>query len=98
MLLLTGNMSTINYLIYSSIPIIANMNVSFFICFLFLLVVSHFHLFPKSLGEILHKFAARELHLSLTQGRWRHELWGYPVHDAAPGAELWVWFSEKQSK
>jgi len=61
-------------------------------------VVTHFHLFPKSFGEILQKFAARELHLSLTQGRWKHESWGYPVVDASPGAELWVWFMESQTK
>jgi len=61
-------------------------------------VVTHFHLFPKSFGEILQKFATRELHLSLTQGRWKHESWGYPVVDASPGAELWVWFMESQTK
>jgi len=65
------------------------------ICYI---VVTHFHLFPKSFGEILQKFSARELHLSLTQGRWKHESWGYPVVDASPGAELWVWFMENQTK
>ena len=68
------------------------------VCLMIHFVVSHFHLFPKSFGEILHKFSARELHLSLTQGRWRHESWGYPVVDASPGAELWVWFMESQTK
>ncbi|KAI8736690.1 GPI transamidase component PIG-T [Biomphalaria glabrata] len=53
---------------------------------------THFHLFPKSLGEVLKQYGVQELHLSQTQGLWRHKLWGYPVHDAPPGAELWVWF------
>lgn len=34
-----------------------------------------------------------ELHLTLTEGQWRHDQWGYPVLDAAPGAELYAWFS-----
>ncbi|PVD21058.1 hypothetical protein C0Q70_19224 [Pomacea canaliculata] len=34
----------------------------------------------------------QELHLTQTQGVWRHQIWGYPIEDAAPGAELWVWF------
>ncbi|CAL1543120.1 unnamed protein product [Lymnaea stagnalis] len=53
---------------------------------------SHYNLFPKSLGEVLVRYGVQELHLSQTQGLWRHKLWGYPVHDAPPGAELWVWF------
>ncbi|XP_059149717.1 GPI transamidase component PIG-T-like [Physella acuta] len=53
---------------------------------------SHYHLFPKSLGEVLMRYGVQELHLSQTQGLWRHKLWGYPVHDAPPGAALWVWF------
>lgn len=57
---------------------------------------SHFHLFPKALGEILHAYSVRELHLSLTQGRWRHESWAYPVIDAPAGSELWVWFMENR--
>ena len=60
--------------------------------------VNHYHLFPKAFGEILDTFSVRELHLSLTQGHWRHESWGYPVLDASSGAELWVWFMEKKMK
>lgn len=54
----------------------------------------HYRLFPRSLGEVLTKYSVQELHLSLTQGRWRHEQWGYPLYDAPPGAEIWVWFQE----
>lgn len=35
-----------------------------------------------------------ELHISLTGGLWRYETWGYPVVDAAPGAEVWAWFKD----
>ncbi|XP_022286191.2 GPI-anchor transamidase component PIGT-like [Crassostrea virginica] len=52
----------------------------------------HYHLFPKSLGDVLTTYKVKELHLSQTQGLWKHEKWGYPPEDAPPGAELWVWF------
>ncbi|GFO43345.1 GPI transamidase component pig-t [Plakobranchus ocellatus] len=52
----------------------------------------HYHLFPKALGEVLLHYDVQELHLSQTQGLWHHRQWGYPIHDAPPGAELWVWF------
>ncbi|XP_070575719.1 GPI transamidase component PIG-T-like [Ptychodera flava] len=55
---------------------------------------SHYNLFPKSLGQIISKYSVRELHLSLTQGYWRPEKWGYPIVSAPPGAELWVWFHQ----
>ncbi|XP_046675490.1 LOW QUALITY PROTEIN: GPI transamidase component PIG-T-like [Homalodisca vitripennis] len=55
-------------------------------------IFDHCHLFPPPLGELIDRFNVRELHISLTEGLWRHEGWGYPVLDAPPGAELWVWF------
>ena len=58
-------------------------------------VVSHYNLFPKSFGQIINQYSVEELHLSLTQGRWQHEHWGYPVTSAPPGAELWVWFQDR---
>lgn len=54
---------------------------------------SHYDLFPRALGEIVERYHVRELHLSLTQGLWRHRKWGYPIVDAPPGAQLWVWFN-----
>ena len=57
-----------------------------------LISVQHYHLFPKSLGDVLTTYKVKELHLSQTQGLWKHEKWGYPPEDAPPGAELWVWF------
>ncbi|KAB5546424.1 hypothetical protein PHYPO_G00071870 [Pangasianodon hypophthalmus] len=54
--------------------------------------VSHYRLFPKSLGQVLSKFSVRELHISFTQGYWRTMQWGQPFIPAPPGAELWVWF------
>ncbi|OQR69691.1 GPI transamidase component PIG-T-like [Tropilaelaps mercedesae] len=32
--------------------------------------------------------------MSLTQGKWSHEHWGYPVKDRPAGALLWAWFKE----
>lgn len=54
---------------------------------------AHYDLFPRALGEVVERYHVRELHLSLTQGLWRHRKWGYPVVDAPPGAQLWVWFN-----
>ncbi|CAH0592331.1 unnamed protein product [Chrysodeixis includens] len=53
----------------------------------------HSHLAPRSLTEVISRFQVEELHLTLTEGQWRHHQWGYPVLDAAPGAELYAWFS-----
>lgn len=50
------------------------------------------HLFPRALSEIIIRHNVQELHISLTAGLWRYETWGYPVIDAAPGAEVWAWF------
>ncbi|XP_065065283.1 GPI transamidase component PIG-T-like [Rhopilema esculentum] len=54
---------------------------------------SHYKLFPKSLGQIVKKYDVGEIHLSLSHGRWRYNLWGYPMSSAPYGVELWVWFS-----
>lgn len=57
--------------------------------------VHHTHLVARPLAEIFQKYDLKELHVSLTNGLWRYENWGYPVVDAAPGAELWAWFDSK---
>ncbi|XP_068608097.1 GPI transamidase component PIG-T [Brachionichthys hirsutus] len=56
--------------------------------------VSHYRLFPKSLGQVISKFSVRELHISFTQGYWRTMQWGQPYQPSPPGAELWVWFQD----
>ncbi|XP_037827103.1 GPI transamidase component PIG-T [Lucilia sericata] len=50
-------------------------------------------LIPRSIAEILLHSDVKELHISLTQGLWRYESWGYPIVDNAPGAEAWAWFA-----
>ncbi|KAL4702031.1 hypothetical protein ACJJTC_019575 [Scirpophaga incertulas] len=55
----------------------------------------HSHLSPRSIGEVISRFQVEELHLTLTEGQWRHDQWGYPVFDAAPGAELYAWFNPR---
>ncbi|CAH1369037.1 hypothetical protein MTP99_010524 [Tenebrio molitor] len=54
----------------------------------------HTHIFPRALGEIVNRYNVHELHVSLTGGLWRYDTWGYPVLDAAPGAEVWAWFKD----
>lgn len=53
----------------------------------------HTKLTPRPIAEILYNYDVKELHISLTQGLWRYESWGYPVVDSAPGAEAWAWFN-----
>ncbi|CAL7937280.1 unnamed protein product [Xylocopa violacea] len=52
----------------------------------------HSHLFPRGLGEIISRHGVDELHLTLTKGLWNYQKWGYPYHDAGPGAEISTWF------
>uniref|UniRef100_A0A5F8GMI6 Phosphatidylinositol glycan anchor biosynthesis class T n=1 Tax=Monodelphis domestica TaxID=13616 RepID=A0A5F8GMI6_MONDO len=47
--------------------------------------VSHYRLFPKSLGQLISKYSVQELHLSLTQGFWRTRFWGQPFLQAPAG-------------
>merc|ERR1712224_1116206 len=55
-------------------------------------MTSHFDLFPRSLAEIVSTFHIAELHLTLTQGRWRYNKWGNPAAIAPTGIALWIWF------
>lgn len=64
---------------------------SFYISFLF--PVHNTRLVPRPIAEILLQSDVKEFHISLTQGLWRYESWGYPVVDAAPGAEARSWFA-----
>ena len=49
-------------------------------------------MFPKSLAEVVSHYRVQEPHLSLTQGKWRTRVWGYPPISSPPGAEFWTWF------
>uniref|UniRef100_UPI003AAB464E GPI transamidase component PIG-T isoform X2 n=1 Tax=Centroberyx gerrardi TaxID=166262 RepID=UPI003AAB464E len=49
--------------------------------------VSHYRLFPKSLGQVISKFSVRELHISFTQGYWRTMQWGQPFLPSPPGTD-----------
>ncbi|XP_015516301.2 GPI transamidase component PIG-T [Neodiprion lecontei] len=54
----------------------------------------HSRLFPRGLGEIIGRHNVRELHVSLTEGLWRYEKWGYPLQDTGSGAEVYAWFND----
>lgn len=64
----------------------------------FLLIVRHYNLFPRPIGEIIQQHSLRELHLSLTQSLWRTQKWGYPVRYAGPGAEVFATFYPELTK
>lgn len=36
--------------------------------------------------------------MSLTNGVWRHQFWGFPIESAGSGAELYVWFKDHLSQ
>lgn len=55
-------------------------------------IPSHFHLFPRSFAEIISTFNIAELHLTLTQGQWRYNKWGYSIENAPTGIALWILF------
>jgi len=46
----------------------------------------HLNLFPRTLADILTAYSVQEFKLSLTQGMWRYEKWGYPIEGAPPGS------------
>ncbi|KAJ1964844.1 Subunit of the glycosylphosphatidylinositol transamidase complex-like protein [Dispira parvispora] len=51
----------------------------------------HYRLFPRLIGQIIEKFGIREFHLSIGQGRWDYDSWGYPVEPStSPSLELWT--------
>lgn len=55
--------------------------------------VKHTHLFPRGLAEIIGRHHVDELHISLTEGLWNYEKFGYPFYNAGPGAEISAWFN-----
>ncbi|XP_023287700.1 GPI transamidase component PIG-T [Orussus abietinus] len=54
----------------------------------------HTHLFPRALGEIIGRHDVDEMHVTLTEGLWNYEKWGYPHYDAGTGAEVFAWFNK----
>lgn len=58
----------------------------------FFFAVLHTDLLSRSISELFLQYDISELHVSLTNGLWRHETWGFPVESAGSGAELYVWF------
>ncbi|KAI8986119.1 Gpi16 subunit GPI transamidase component [Trametes punicea] len=55
----------------------------------------HYTLFPLALGQILREHAVTELHLTLNNGKWDYDHWGYPDESGVgTGAELWAWMGD----
>ena len=57
--------------------------------------MKHTHLFPRGLAEIIGRHHVDELHISLTEGLWNYEKYGYPFFSAGPGAEILAWFNRR---
>ena len=58
------------------------------------LPVRHYGVFPESLAQIISHYDVAEVHLSLTQGQWRTNAWGYPPRSSPRGRScgrgLWL--------
>ena len=52
----------------------------------------YYHLFPRSIGQLIMKYNIAEFHFTMSQGFWRHEHWGFPFVSSPTGAQLWAWF------
>ncbi|KAJ4436091.1 hypothetical protein ANN_18718 [Periplaneta americana] len=61
-------------------------------------IVQHCHLFPRALGEIIARYNVQELHISLTEGLWRHETWGILFMMLLQELNFWTWFKEGTEK
>ena len=46
----------------------------------------------RSISELFLHYDIIELHVTLSNGLWKHEFWGFPVESSGSGAELYVWF------
>lgn len=49
--------------------------------------------FPRSLGQIVQRAQAQELHLRMGGGWWDSASWGSEPSDGVSGAEVWAWIS-----
>jgi hypothetical protein len=54
---------------------------------------SHYRLFPRAVAELIGSVGVRELHVTLTRGRWRADRWGAPIDGAPTGAEVQAWLA-----
>lgn len=52
----------------------------------------------RSISELFLHYDIVELHITLSNGLWKHELWGFPIESAGSGAELYVWFKNHLSE
>ncbi|VDP32366.1 unnamed protein product [Soboliphyme baturini] len=57
----------------------------------------HYNMFPMALGEVLRRYDVTELHLSMSQGFWRHRFWGYTDPSVPTGAQLVAWFENRNA-
>ncbi|XP_070498715.1 GPI transamidase component PIG-T [Chironomus tepperi] len=58
----------------------------------------HTDLLSRSISELFLHYDIIELHVTLSNGLWKHEFWGFPVESAGSGAELYVWFKNHLSE
>lgn len=63
-----------------------------------IITVLHTDLISRSISELFLHYDITELHVTLSNGLWKHEFWGFPIESAGSGGELYVWFKEHLSE
>lgn len=58
----------------------------------------HTDLLSRSISELFLHYGIVELHVTLTNGLWKNEFWGYPIESAGSGAEVYAWFKDHLSQ
>lgn len=63
-----------------------------------IILVLHTDLISRSISEFFLHYDIKELHVSVSNGLWKHEQWGFPVESAGAGGNLYAWFKHHLSQ
>lgn len=58
----------------------------------------HTDLISRSISELFLHYDISELHVTLSNGLWKHEFWGFAIESAGSGGEIYAWFKEHLSQ
>ncbi|XP_049848707.1 GPI transamidase component PIG-T-like [Schistocerca gregaria] len=57
----------------------------------------HFKLFPREIGQLVHRLSIEEFQLRITKGAWPWDEWYAPSIAAPEGVELWAYYQPESS-
>ncbi|KAG5681097.1 hypothetical protein PVAND_010563 [Polypedilum vanderplanki] len=58
----------------------------------------HTDFLSRSISELFLHYDIVELHITLSNGLWKTESWGFPIESAGSGGELYAWFKNHLSE